>query len=85
MDREKECYGRMFPSVLELSHNRTVKGHVFGYKVECTGISTGDRSVVTDLDNWRECTNCPKLDECYRLSAGQLLMEIAVRPSGTLR
>jgi len=85
MESEKECYGRMFPSVLELSHNRMVRGHVFGDKVECTGISTGDRSVVTDLDNWRACTDCSKLDRCYQLSVGQLLMEIAVRSSGVLR
>ncbi len=84
MENEKECYGRMFPSVLELRHNEQVKGHLFAYTVECTGISTGDRSVSADLGNWQECTRCSKLDICYRLSVGQLLMELAVRHSGVL-
>ncbi len=85
METEKECYGRIFPSVAELHHNSLVGGRVFGYKVECTGISTGDRTVVTDLQHWRECICCSKFSDCYQLSVGQLLMEIAIRPSGSLR
>ncbi len=53
MENEKKCYGRIFPSVLELKHNTAVRGHVFGYEIECSGLSTGDRSVVADTDNWR--------------------------------
>ncbi len=30
MSRERECYGRMFPSVVETAHNESVVGKVFG-------------------------------------------------------
>lgn len=79
MENEKRCYGRIFPSVLELKHNIAVRGHVFGYEVECSGLSTGDRSVVADTENWRGCLRCPEFDECYRFSTAMLLMEIAVK------
>jgi hypothetical protein len=37
MNREQECYGKMFPSVVEMAHNSLVTGKVFGYEVDYPG------------------------------------------------
>jgi len=79
MNSEPECYGRMFPSVVEMAHNRPVAGKVFGYEVDYSGQVAQRRSVTLNHDAWQECLNCSHLDGCYRLSAGRLLMELAVR------
>ena len=37
MNPKSECYGKMFPSVVELAHNRSVGGKVFGYQLDYAG------------------------------------------------
>jgi hypothetical protein len=37
MNREQECYGKLFPSVVEMDHNRAVVGKVFGYHLDYSG------------------------------------------------
>ena len=72
------CYGKMFPATLVKSANEDVRARVFGYRVEHTGMVETGRTVTTDRDAWEECSLCPSLDSCFRLSTGTLLMEIAV-------
>ena len=74
-----DCYGKMFPSVVTLAHNRTVEGRVFGYRLNAPGIVRGTQTTKADTEVWRQCVTCPDFDGCYRLSVGQLLMEMALR------
>jgi hypothetical protein len=78
MERPSACYGKMFPATLVKTANRQVKAKVFGYRVDHTGVVETRRTVTTDREAWRECTRCPDLDNCFRLSTGTLLMEIAL-------
>ena len=74
-----ECYGRMFPPLLVETANLDVRGKVFGYRIDHTGVVESARTVTADRDAWQGCTTCPEFDACSRLSNGTLLMQIAMR------
>lgn len=79
MEIGPECYGRMFPSVLPVVPNRDVRAAVFGYRVEHSGLADIGHEVTADTEAWDRCRRCPRLDGCYRLSSGRLLLEMAIR------
>ena len=79
MQHPSACYGRMFPSVLVKTANEEVRGKVFGYRVDHTGVVPSRWTVTRDPQAWDECTTCRDLDGCFRLSTGTLLMEMAVK------
>ena len=79
MNREQECYGKMFPSIVELAHDKLVAGKVFGYEMDYPGQVAHKRDTTVDREAWQRCVECPDLDGCYRLSAGTMLMELALK------
>jgi hypothetical protein len=79
MQPHSACYGKMFPPTLVKTDNQEVRAKVFGYMVDHTGVVETGRTVTTDLEAWDECSQCPDLDGCFRLSTGTLLMEIALK------
>jgi len=79
MNREQECYGKMFPSIVEMAHNKLVAGKVFGYEMDYPGQVAHKRDTTVDREAWQRCVECPDLDGCYRLSAGTMLMELALK------
>jgi hypothetical protein len=81
VNREQECYGKMFPSVVEMAHYNAVKGKVFGYQLDYSGQVAQKRDTTVDRDAWQKCLECRDLDSCQRLSAGTILMELAVKTS----
>lgn len=76
---ERECYGKMFPSVVEMAHNRPIAGKVFGYEVYYSGQVAQTRGATVNHDAWQECLKCSYLDGCYRMSTGTMFMEFAVK------
>jgi hypothetical protein len=78
MKNEADCYGKMFPSVLSVAHNRLVVGRVFGYQVDYPG-QVATKTVTVNGEAWQHCLGCPDFDACYRLSAGTVLMQLAIR------
>ena len=84
MENAKECYGMMYPSVLDLKSGKSSLGHVFEYQIERTGWMTGERAVTADLRKWAECIQCSDFAHCRHLSTGKLLLEIGVGHSGIL-
>lgn len=78
MNKEPDCYGKMFPSVLEIDHNRSVSGRVFGCQADYPG-QVATKAVTVNDESWHHCLSCPQFDACYRLSAGTAIMEIALR------
>ncbi len=75
---EKECYGKMFPTVIGRPDNVTVAGEVFSYHIRHPGLTVTDRSVSVNHEAWRPCIACAEYESCYRLSVGRLLLEIAL-------
>ncbi len=78
MANQSECYGKMFPSVEVMAHNRGVNGEVFGYRVDYEGAVLKKREAIVNAAAWDECRQCSDMESCCRLSAGMLLMELAV-------
>ena len=81
MNREQECYGKMFPSVVEMAHNRAVVGKVFGYQLDYSGQVAQKRDSTVDRVAWEKCLECRELEGCFRLSTGTMLMELALKTS----
>ena len=79
MNHDQKCYGKMFPSVVEMAYNRPVAGKVFGYEVDYHGQVAHRRDTTVDRNAWQKCLECPDLDGCYRLSIGTMLMELAAK------
>jgi hypothetical protein len=79
MRNENGCYGKMFPSVIDIVHNHTVSGEVFGYRVDFGGAVVQKRESIVNRTGWDKCLECAELESCYRLSTGKLLMELVVR------
>ncbi len=75
---EKGCCGKMFPTLIGRPDNVTVAGEVFSYYITHTGPIVTDRSVLVNHEAWRRCAACAEHESCYRLSAGRLLLEIAL-------
>lgn len=81
MKREQECYGKMFPSVVEMAHDRAIVGKIFGYQLNYAGQVAQTRDAIVDRVAWEKCLECPELDGCFRLSEGTMLLELAVMTS----
>ncbi len=79
MKTQADCYGKMFPRVVEMAHNKPVTGKVFGYRVDYPGQVATNHVATVNHDEWQHCLECPELDGCYRLSTGTLLMELAIK------
>ena len=79
MNTKPECYGKMFPPVIETAHNKPVAGKVFGYEVDYQGLVAHKRDAKVDRDAWQYCLECPDFDRCYQLSTATMLMELAVK------
>ncbi len=79
MNTQADCYGKMFPSVIEMAHNKPVAGRVFGYQVDYTGLVAHKRDAMVDRDAWQLCLKCPDFATCYQLSTATILMELAVK------
>jgi hypothetical protein len=75
---ERDCCGKMFPSVITRPGNMTMAGKVFSHHIKQPGLMTTDRTVSVDQEAWRQCVACENFETCYRLSAGRQLLEIAL-------
>jgi hypothetical protein len=73
-----ECYGRIFPDMLDLRINRENRGKVFGAFVQSVGVGVQNRRVSLDSAAWEECTKCADYRSCYDLSLGKLALQEAV-------
>ncbi len=76
---ERQCYGKMFPSVVDMDHNQPIAGEVFGYEVTYSGQVAQKRCATLNKAAWEQCLECLDLDGCYRVSVGTMLMELAVK------
>ena len=79
MQDHKTCYGTMFPDVIAPVETGLHSGKVFAFEIENFGLTRGKRRVDVALDSWEECRRCPEFDHCYKLSAGKLALQTAIR------
>ncbi len=55
MNSQHECYGKKFPSVVEMAHYKAVSGRVFGYQLDYSGQVAQRRDATVDRETWRAC------------------------------
>ena len=77
---QPECYGTLFPSVLDLPEERPASGKVFTIVLErAGGMWRSSRSVTADMEQWDECQQCPEFEGCFKFSMAKLALESAIR------
>ena len=75
-----ECYGTLFPDVLNLAEGRPASGKVFTVVLErAGGMWRSSRSVTADMVQWIECQQCPVFEDCYKFSMAKLALESAIQ------
>ena len=78
MSEHKKCYGEMFPEVMQPVASGVHSGSVFSFSIENIGLARGWRQVRVDRDAWDQCLECNEFNSCHKLSAGKLMLQIAV-------
>jgi len=67
-NKKTACFGRIFPDVSSLAHNRPERGKCFTIEVTSLGMGIQDRRVTVDESEWDNCQRCPTYRSCYDLS-----------------
>ncbi len=77
---QPECYGTLFPSLLDLPEDRPASGTVFTVLLRrAGGMYRCSRSVTADLEQWEVCQQCPYIEGCYKFSTARLALESAIQ------
>jgi hypothetical protein len=79
---KRECYGKLFPDLLQLPRNKMNQGHVFGAMVQSVGVGVQDRKLSVNAAEWEKCAVCPDYRTCYDLSLAKLALQQAVLSVG---
>ena len=78
MNAHESCYGKIFPPVKTLAHNKEVVGKVFSYRIQHDGMIADTPAMRVNRDAWENCTTCKDFDGCYRLSVATILMDMSL-------
>jgi len=78
MAEHKECYGTMFHDALHFSTNQPMRGKVFSFEIDSTGLARSDRRVKASIEEWDDCLACDEFDHCYKFSMAGLLLQTAI-------
>lgn len=78
-NEHKQCYGRMFPSVLHAEAGKPISGKAFVYRLEnAGGTFISGREVSVRMEQWDDCSECAEFERCYKLSMARLALESSV-------
>jgi len=75
----KECFGTIYPDLLNLQFGRDVNGKVFKTRINCMGAGHRDVHFSVDQAAWDECQRCELYRNCYDLSMGKFVTMIGLR------
>lgn len=82
--RHKSCYGTMLPEPFPTeqqpeSERPEYRGKVFSLEaITPAGMMPQRRWVVTNLDEWDDCLQCPEFGSCYKLCMARLQLQESV-------
>ena len=74
----KDCYGTIFPDMLQFRFGRELAGKVFKVKIDTLGAGHRDRHLDADLPQWQTCQQCEEFQGCYDLSKAKLAIQQVV-------
>ena len=79
-DIHPECYGTLFPGILQLSEDQPASGKVFTVLLQrAGGMYRCSRSVTADMERWDQCQQCPDFEDCYKFLDGEVALESAIQ------
>jgi len=76
--KHKSCYGTMFHDVLHFQENAPMKGKVFAFELDRSGLSRASRNIKADIAEWDDCLACEEFDHCYKFCVAKLLLQDAI-------
>ena len=74
----KDCYGTMFHDTLQFQENVPMRGKVFSFELDRSGLSRSSRRVGVDALEWDDCLDCQEFEHCYKLCMARLLLQTAI-------
>lgn len=79
MSHTHECYGTMFPDVLNLPPDRTISGKIFTVRIDrAGGLLRSRRTIKSDHKAWTACTQCEAFNDCYKFSMAKMSLTTAI-------
>jgi len=74
------CYGTLFPDLLDLPEDRPARGKVFTVLLRrAGGMHRCSRSVSADMEQWDRCQQCPDYQGCYEFSMAKVAVQSAIQ------
>lgn len=55
-----------------------MKGKVFSFELDRTGLARSNRTMNADIDEWDDCLECEEFDHCYKFCIAKLLLQDAI-------
>ena len=68
----------MFHETLHSKENAPMRGKVFSFELDRTGLARSGRAISADIAQWDDCLDCKEFDSCYRFCMAKLLLEISI-------
>ena len=75
----KSCYGTMFHETLHFRENVPMRGKVFSFELDRTGLVRSSRRFEADMTEWDDCLDCEEFDHCYRFCMAKLALQAAIQ------
>jgi hypothetical protein len=74
----KSCYGTMFHELLHFHENAPMRGKVFTFELDRSGLARSNRHIEADIVEWDDCLECEEFNHCYKFCIAKLLLQNAV-------
>ncbi|QDU79819.1 hypothetical protein Pla110_15380 [Polystyrenella longa] len=79
MKQHHECYGKMFPDILNLPADQPKSGKVFTVlNDQSGGMLQSKKSITPNQEQWDNCMSCPEFDHCYKFSIAKVSLATAL-------
>ncbi len=55
-----------------------MKGKVFAFELDRTGLARSSREIKADIAEWDDCLGCEEFDHCYKFCTAKLLLQDSI-------
>lgn len=74
----KDCYGTIYPDLLQFKFGQEIAGKVFQFRIDSVGAGHRERKLEANLGEWQDCQRCEDFEECYAFSSAKLRIQEAI-------
>jgi hypothetical protein len=68
----------MFHETLHFQENVPMRGKVFSFELDRTGLARSSRQIGADIAEWDDCLDCEEFDHCYKFCTATVLLQTAI-------